>query len=184
MIFLATQMLSHFDLSLLGWPPGFALVVAVLCWVAAEWGLRSPRPGRKALSALAPAVLLSLYLLSWLTGSMGGLLGWAHIGGWSRIFSAKECLALYILLAVALTTSVKVIRTRGKYFWMAGAIQLALSLAFLAREFHIVWHWYSWANDFTAAEGGELLRFALAAQWPALAECLYSALAAAPCRNG
>jgi hypothetical protein len=175
MPFLATQMLFHFDKNPLGLVPVFALVVSVLCWVAVERGLLSASPDRKALSALAPSFLLSLYLFSWVTGAIGSLFGIAHIGGWSRTFSAKECVALYILLAVASTTSVRVMRTSGKYFKIAGAIQLALSLSFLAREFNIVWQWYSWANQITAADGGEPLRFPLAAQWPAAAEFLRSA---------
>lgn len=170
MPFLATQMIVHFDLSPFGLVPDFALVVSVLCWVATDLGLRSPTPGLKALCALIPSVLLSLYLFSWVTGSLGSLFGIAHFGGWSRVFSAQECLALYILLAVSSATSMKVMRTRGTYFKIAGAIQLALSLAFVAREFNIIWRWYSWANEVTSADGGEPLRFALVALWPAAAE--------------
>jgi hypothetical protein len=173
---LATDMLVHFDLKPFGSPTVFAFLFAALCWVSVESGLPSPNPKRRTMSALLPSALLALYLISWATGSLAGVLPRAHVGGWSRIFSAKECLALYILLAVAAAASARVLRTRGTFFRVAGSVQLALSIAFMVREFSIIWQWHSFANQVTSADGGWRVLSASMAQWPATAEFLRWAL--------
>lgn len=139
---LATNALNHFELRLFGSVTLYAVVYATLCWVSLEIGLRSPEPTRRNASAFVPSAILAPYLVSWATGSLPWALPSAHAGGWSRRFSAKECLALYILLAVASIASVRVFRNRSAFFRVAGSVQLALSVAFIAREFSIIWQWY------------------------------------------
>jgi len=131
---LATDALVHFNLNPFGVVSFLAAVLSTICWIIVDLGLEHSTIRHRFLPALAPVALLSLYAYSLASGSADRILGISHIGGWSRRFSTEECLAAYILLAVSFVLSLRVLRTPGNYFKTIGLIELALTLAFGARE--------------------------------------------------
>lgn len=147
MAFFATHMLFHFRINPVGWVSAFALIIAGMSWVAADKGLGSRNSVQKRVFALTPFLLLSFYLFSEIAGSLGCLFGVAHLGGWSRVFSAEECVAIYILLAVALMLAFRVLRIRGLYFRVTGSIQFVLALILITREVYTIKQWWAWASQ-------------------------------------
>ncbi len=131
---LATDALVHFNTNLSGEILLFAVICSGVCWILQEIALKPSGKHYQLLVPLAPSTLLSLYLYSLHTGSFSHMLGISHVGGWTRYFSAEECLAAYILLAVSSILSLRVLRTPGHYFKTIGLIELTLTLAFGARE--------------------------------------------------